>query len=302
MEDHEIRTSKFNKLSSIVRLKKDLTEAIPFVPNNKESKDFLLNLELGDLIHIHDFWQHRLVSNRPRTVNIPSHVRNSKLYIKNRDRIKNLRSLFESGLDVSDFLSRKAKDRALDVNDFKKNRDFIGSRDAMLICEGYHHFHLAAYPSRTDELIIAQVTNDHIDVIGIFTHEIFEQKPLNQEYSDYQKAIETHISKYNPSGGIFIGGAGGCMQNLAGSSLFTTIFHTHTYRFIRIVEENEGGIEAYTKRLYKDLHNRSPSKVKPTWILQQRNLEIYDKNNKINFSSDQLSARTSIGIIKPFHN
>ena len=88
------------------------------------------------------------------------------------------------------------------------------------------------------------------------------------------------------------------MQNLAGSSLQSTTLHTHTYKIISLVEQYEGGLEAYVRKLYAK-SNRTPKNVKPSWVLKGRSLEIHDKVNKTEFKGKDIKVHTHLGYITP---
>lgn len=292
------RRVNLDELQTIKRFKDDLVKAIPYVPNNKESKDFLLSLGVDMLLHMHDFWHHRLIDVRPRKVDLPSRIRSTPAYIRKKDKVKSLIGLIEAGQDVNGYLSRKAHYEALDVEAFKQDKDFMRSRDQMHICEGYHHLHLEPYPGRTDDLIIAKILHSHVDIIGVFPHVIFEENCPASVKSDYDLAVSAYAKKIAPSGGYFMGGPGGGMQNLAGSSLQSTTFHTHTYKIISLVEQYEGGLEAYVRKLYAK-SNRTPKNVKPSWVLKGRSLEIHDKVNKTEFKGKDIKVHTHLGYITP---
>ncbi|MDY0938325.1 hypothetical protein [Pseudomonas viridiflava] len=287
-----------DELQTVQRFKNDLVKAIPYVPNNKESKEFLLSLGVDMLLHMHDFWHHRLIDVRPRRVDLPSCIRSTRSYIRNREKVKSLVNLIETGQDVNGYLSRKAHYGALDLEAFKEDKDFMRSRDQMHICEGYHHLHLEPYPDRTDDLVIAKIFHSRVDIVGVFPHAIFEEDRPDSLTSEYELAVSAYAKKISPSGGHFIGGPGGGMQNLAGSSIQSTTFHTYTLKIIMLVEQYEGGLEAYVRKLYEK-NNRTPKNIKPIWVLKGRSLEIHDKVNKTEFKGEDIKVNTHIGYLTP---
>ncbi|MCQ4143240.1 hypothetical protein [Vogesella sp. AC12] len=289
---------ELDMLATIQRFKKDLVKLIPYVPKNKEAKDFLLSLGVDMLIHMHDFWRHRLIEIRPREVEIASWIRNSTAYINNKEKINKLMTIVRGGGDINCYLSEKVHSRALDVEAFKADRDFMRSRDRMLVCEGFHHLHLEPYPGRTNYLIIAKVFRSRMDVIGVFPHAIFDDDCLSSVRASYESALEKYSRMLAPAGGFFIGGPGGGMQNLAGSSVESTFFHTGTYKIIKLIEEYNGGLEEYTRGLYAQ-RGRSPRKINPVWVLDGRSLEIHDKVNKTIFKGDDIRVNVRGGCLTP---
>lgn len=279
---HENR-NEINDIKSIIKLKEDLVLEIPFYPNNRNSKEFLQSIDIGTLINIHDSWLERKILPIPRKVTIPNYVRNDSLYIKNKSKLKKLVKMIEDGSDISDYQSRKVKENTFNVDDFKQTKTFIKSRDQLLICEGIFHIHLEAYPNRTDEVVLARIDNDIFYFIGVFTHKIFDSNG-NDEHKKYDDAIQKYLASIVPSGGaVFMG-----IQNLAGSSIASTFNQTSIIKILTLVENYQGGISPYTQILYKKIHDRTPMKVSPVWRINQRNIEIYERKNRIVFNSEEI--------------
>ncbi|WP_234686386.1 hypothetical protein [Comamonas aquatica] len=273
-----------NAKKSIVSLKERLVSVIPYVPRNAESKSFLLNKDISDLLHIHHFWRQRFIQASPRKFFAPSNVRNDPLYVQLKKRIEPLKRKIEAGEDVSAYLSSRAHERAIDISDYKKSCSFSASRDQLLVCEGFFHLHLAPRPERTDEILVAQVTPETFEVVGIFTHELFDESGLNPSYSKYDKAIDAYLARRLPSGGAFLGGPGGGLQNAAGSSVVSTFWATRCYRVLIAVELYSAGLEGFTIKLYDEIFTRKPSFVKPIWdVTNDGYLLIRDRKNKCEF-------------------
>lgn len=47
------KQDELNKKPSVVRLKNQLVSEIPYVPQSAEAKQFLMNHDIGDLLHIY---------------------------------------------------------------------------------------------------------------------------------------------------------------------------------------------------------------------------------------------------------
>jgi hypothetical protein len=275
-----------NNIQSIIRFKGRLISELPHAPNNKESKDYLLSLDIGDLIHIYDFWQQRLIHCCPRDVTVISKVRNSVSYVRNKEKIDVILNRVKNGIDISKYLSHKAHKATFEVEQFKQNRRFNSFRDQILICEGFHHLHLEEFPKRTDEVLIVHVTPSTFEIVQVAKHNLFERD--EKAIAEYYKAIDEFLYSKNPNGGIYIGGAGGGMQNLAGSSVQSSFNQIHTRKILQTVEILNGGIENYVKNLYKYIHHRDLKYVKPEWKMLGREIVIYDKKNQEEFKSDCL--------------
>lgn len=278
------KQDELNKRPSVVRLKNQLVSEIPYVPQSEEAKQFLLNHDIGDLLHIYHFWRQRFFLPVPRRYHAPSSVRNEPLYLHHKAKIDQLRRKIEAGEDVSAYLSRRAHTKALDVNSYRESRSFNSSRDLLLVCEGFYHLHLAPLPERTDEIIVAKVESGLFEVIGLFTHELFLDDSLNPTYSKYNEAINSYLARKMPSGGFFIGGAGGGMQNLAGSSVASSLWQIHCRKVLMRVEAFPDGIDGFTIKLYDSLFGRKPHFVNPVWFVADNGrLLIRDRKNKHEF-------------------
>lgn len=276
-----------NKKPSVVRLKDQLVSEIPYVPQSAEAKQFLLEHDIGDLLHIYHFWRQRFLLPVPRQYHAPSGIRNDPLYLRHKTKIDQLRRKIEVGEDVSAYLSRRAHIRALDVNSYRESRSFNSSRDLLLVCEGFYHLHLAPLPERTDEILVAKVEADFFEVIGLFTHELFLDDTLNPTYTKYNEAVNSYLTRKMPSGGFFVGGAGGGMQNLAGSSITSSFWQIHCRSVLMLVESSPDGIGGFTIKLYDSLFGRKLSYVKPVWcVADNGRLLIRDRKNKHDFWMD----------------
>lgn len=273
-----------NKKTSIVRLRDQLVSEIPYVPQSPEAKQFLLGHDIGDLLHIYHFWRQRFLQSVKRRYHAPSSVRNELLYVGNREKINQLRKKIEAGEDLSAYLSSAAHKRALDVDGYRKSKSFNSSRDQMLVCEGFYHLHLAQLPERTNEILVAKVESDLFEVIGLFTHDLFRDHSLNPEYSKYHEAIDSYRARKMPSGGYFMGGAGGGMQNSAGSSIASSFWQIHCRKVLQGVEASPGGIDGFTVSLYDQIFGRKPKYVNPMWLVaDDGRLLIRDRKNKHDF-------------------
>ena len=278
------KQDELNKKPSVIRLKEQLVSEIPYVPQTSEAKQFLLNHDIGDLLHIYHFWRQRLLRPVPRRYHAPSSIRNESLYLRHKAKIDKLKRKIEAGEDVSAYLSLQAHTKALDVTNYRETRSFNGSRDLMLVSEGFYHLHLAPAPERTDEILVAKVETDLFEVIGLFTHELFYDGGLNPAYSKYTTAVDSYLARKFPAGGLLMGGAGGGMQNAAGSSVASTYWQVHCRKVLSRVENYPDGISGFTIKLYDSLFGRTLSYVKPSWVVaDDGRLLIRDRKNKHDF-------------------
>lgn len=278
-----------NTQDSIIKFKKKLIENLPFTPNNAASKQFLLSLHIGDLIHIYDFWQQRLIKNCARTFITSSKVRNSIPYIRNKDKIRHIQHHVSIGSDINGYLSHQAHSATFDVDNFKQTHNFNAFRDQLLIAEGFYHLHLEEYPNRTNDVLIVHVTSSTFEIIQVADHSLFENDLLAMH--KYQEYVDVFLLSKNPNGGFYMGGAGGGMQNLAGSSIQSTLNQIYATKILQNVEIINGGIEKYVKKLYQYKMGRTLQFVTPEWRMEGRQIVIYDKKNKEQFAESDLNHR-----------
>lgn len=273
-----------NEKKSIVALKKQLVSTIPYVPKSAEAKQFLLNHDIGDLLHIYHFWRQRFLMPVARRYHAPPSVRNEKLYVSHKAAINQLKRKIEVGEEVSAYLSHRASTRALDINGYRASKSFNSSRDQLLICDGFYHLHLAPFPERTDEILVAHVTSDLFEVVGLFTHDLFTEDTLNPAYVEYDQAVEAYLARKYPSGGMFLGGAGGGMQNAAGSSFTSTLWQIHCRKILSRVVAYPDELNGFTIKLYSDIFGRQIRFVDPKWeVANDGRLLIRDRKNKHDF-------------------
>ncbi|MDT0140220.1 hypothetical protein [Acidovorax sp. PRC11] len=276
---------ELNERPSIVRLKNTLVGKIPYTPNSAESKIFLLGHDIGDLLHIYHFWRQRFLHPVVRRYHAPRSVRNDPLYVCNKAKINALRHKIEVGEDLSAYLSRRAHNNALDIRGYRESKSFNSSRDQMLICEGFYHLHLAPLPDRTNEVLVARVDVEVFEVVGVFTHELFLNDQVNLKYTKYNQAVDRYLARRMPEGGFYVGGAGGGLQNLAGSSFTTTMWQIHCRKILQLVEAWPDGIDGFTIKLYDLLFSgRKLRYVDPIWlVVDDGRLLIRDRKNKHDF-------------------
>ncbi len=143
---------------------------------------------------------------------------------------------------------------------------------------------MESFPKRTDEILVVHVTPDICDVVGLFTHDLFDGDMLNRSYTEYNEAVNLYLKRKLPEGGYFIGGPGGGLQNAAGSSIDSTFWQIGSYRTLRYAESDPNGLEGFTIKLYRSIFSRQPSYVKPVWeVADEGHLLIRDKKNKHDF-------------------
>lgn len=274
----------FESNPSVKALMEDLVREIPYAPYTPKACEVMRSLDLSMLLHIFHMWRQRFIMPQPRTFVVPKSVSNDPLYVKNKDAIAVIREKVERGDDLTPYLSMQIDTSAFNPEKFAEDGSFKGTRDEMLITDGFHHMHLVEKPARSNEILIVWDTGSSLEVLGVVTHSIFDDVSLVRTDTRYRRIVDDFLSRQYPDGGFMIGGPGGGMQNTAASSAFSSMFQIKVYRYIREVECFDGGIEGFTRDLFSRLLQRNPQFVKPKWLLDKdKGLGIYDRRNKVHF-------------------
>jgi hypothetical protein len=269
---------------SVLAFKEDLIRVIPYVPNTGEAREVLRKCEVSTLVHIFHMWRQRFIVAQPRRFVVPRELSIDPLYVKHKAAIDAIKEKVERGDSLDGYLSMQIDRGTFNVDKFVEDGDFQRSRDEMLITEGFHHMHLVEKPARSDELLVVWDTGDTLELVGIVTHAIFDDMTFVRSDADYQRYVDSFLARKYPEGAFLLGGPGGGMVNMAGSSVWSTMFQIDVYKLIRAVETFPDGLEGGTKSLYRELLGRNPQFVDPKWVMDKVNgLGIRDKKNKVNF-------------------
>jgi hypothetical protein len=268
--------------------KDKLIKIIPRVPNNRESLKAIESLGLCELLRVYLTWRLRLVGQRPRQVVGLLKLQKDPRYLPLRKNIQAFLEQVRLGGDLLPYLSLRVVSRGYapaaytNPPTIDRNED----KDQLLYAIGLHHFHLglkresAGHQERTDEVMLAFVSRDKFDILGLFSHDVFERlddgsmtNERNRMWSFYEK----HRAKMNPNGGFYMGGLGGMGITTAGTPTVSTIAAIRHVQIIRSVDPKLDDRD-FVRKFYgaSDI----PSRPKLEWAYHHLDLGLVDEKAK----------------------
>ena len=148
---------------------------------------------------------------------------------------------------------------------------------------GFHHFHLglaqeaAGHIQRTDEVLFALVGRDEFEVVGLFTHDVFErdaQGNMSPERRRLWSTYERRKAEGRLPGEMYIGGMAGMGISTSGApiAIVETAFH-----YIRQIQHYEKQLQSFefAKTLYPE--GGIPAKSKFEWGFKHLDLVLLDE-------------------------
>jgi hypothetical protein len=167
----------------IRKFRRELVKVIPRIPNNKESLLHMQQKPFGDLMIDYVNWRSRHIGVRSRTVGVEPAAKFDPRWTANSAAISLFLDKVRHGDNLTPHLSIEPHTRGYTVAARAPNAppaDKWSDKDFILNINGYHHFHLGTkieakgHAARTDDVIFAEVTRDHLTVIAVFDHSVFE--------------------------------------------------------------------------------------------------------------------------------
>jgi len=269
----------------IKAFRRELVTAIPRFPNDKASLQALEAKSLTDLLITYIGWRLRYVAARPRRVtgivNLSADPRTAAL----KPNIDALVKAVEAGDDLTPYLSLQPHSRgytpAADPKTPKP--DSWADKDFLLNVMGLHHFHLgltketAGHMARTNEVLLASVTRDEFEVLGLFDHAAFEHEDHGSMTPEREKLWAAYQAREVAGllpGQLSMGGFGGLGITL--SSQPVTVVRA-AQRHIRIMREVDPQLDdpAYVRTLYPE--EQAPAKPKLKWHYRHLDFGVLDE-------------------------
>lgn len=262
----------------VAALRKKLVKLIPRIPNNKETQALVEQMPLGKLLICHFNWRSRFITSRQRKVNIePSVTANPKWKMLKED-VGRLLDKFRKGEDVTSHLSKKIISHGIVFNDESRWED----KDFLLNVMGFHHLHLGGnlddkgFVERTNSVLFVEVKYDHVNVIDIFDHSVFEFFREDESFNDERKRLWTIFDERSrqglPPGSIYASTS----ITTAGTHLrFTNL----SIAFVKRIREVEKDLEdpSYLRKVFGVDAGYDVKKIKPEWMVRDFDLGLYDK-------------------------
>ncbi|MFJ5299224.1 hypothetical protein ACIQAL_22175 [Pseudomonas sp. NPDC088368] len=272
-----------NESPRLKKFRKKLIATIPRFPNNKVTLQALQAMGLTELLVVYLGWKVRSVGMRPRQV-IRAHLLDKDP--KATALMPNIEALFravEAGDNLTPYLSLAAKSDGFTIPDPNHVKGLWADKDFLLNAMGFHHFHLgltkeaAGHIERTDQVLFALVGRDEFEVVGLFTHDVFEHDALGRMTPERRmlwSIYERRLAEGRLPGEMYIGGMSG--MGVSGSGAPIAIVETafHYIRQIRLYEKQLKNFE-FAKTLYSD--GCIPATSKFEWGFNHLDLVLLDE-------------------------
>ena len=169
-------SKRFNKFRN------NLIQTLPRSPNNKASLETLQSIDHTDLLIIYMCWRFRHVAVRPRKVVGLSVLEADSRANALKPNLEAFIEAVEAGMDLAPYISDRAHryGYVMASESNVMNSATRKDNDLLLNVTGFHHFHLGldmlnnGLATRTKEVLLAYVTRDTFNVIGLFDHSVFK--------------------------------------------------------------------------------------------------------------------------------
>ena len=265
----------------------DLIRKIPRIPNDKVSLEALQSKNHTDLLIIYMCWRFRHVAVRPRKVTGLSVLEADCRAEALLPNIESFVKAVEAGTDLGPYLSKRAHSHGyaikydLMVTDSATRED----RDLLLNVMGIHHFHLGldmqanGFIERTNEVLLAHVTRDTFNVLGLFDHSVFEWT-VDDNMTPERQRLWSIYDKYAESAqdaAVLIMGYGGQGISGAGTPVVITNIAIRQIKMIKNIEPKLNNPEE-VKTLLGD-HALS-TRTQLVWHYQHLDFGLLDKKSR----------------------
>jgi hypothetical protein len=271
-----------NESPRLKKFRKNLIATIPRFPNNKVTLQALQAMRLTELLVVYLGWKVRSVGMRPRQV-MRAHVLDQDP--KAAALMPNIEALFkavESGDDLAPYLSLAANSDGFTIPDHNHVKGLWADKDFLLNAMGFHHFHLgltqeaAGHIQRTDQVLFALVGRDEFEVVGLFTHDVFEHDALGNMTPERRmlwSSYERRLAEGRLPGEMYMGGMAGMGISGSGAPIAIVEIAFHYIRQIRHYEKQLQSFE-FAKTLYND--GCIPASSKFEWGFSHLDLVLLD--------------------------
>jgi hypothetical protein len=269
----------------VKRLREGIIQAIPTVPNSKESLEALAGKSLTDLLIVYTNWAIRFVAQRKRTVVVEDSAKVDDRWISLADRIAAFLERASNGDDLTPYLSTRVhrKGYSLAADTAKPRRNSWEDKDFLLNVMGFHHFHIGEVrpgnkrADRTANVVFAEVSRDVFTVLAVLDHTAFERPrsasaPMSKDRQHLWDIFDERTSRGVPPGSLFIP----AMVTTSGHSLATV---GASQKYVRVIGEIDPKLDDidFVRSLYDGSGMSCPDKPKLVWWLRHLDLGVLDE-------------------------
>jgi hypothetical protein len=287
-----LSSNKANPMSEPIRiraLRELIIKKLPRFPNNRESKQVLEGKSLGCLLIDYTNWAVRYVVPRVRSVSLDVTVRNDPRWLENEVAIASLIRKIEEGVDLTPYLSDQPRTRGFtpaaaivpDPSDGNSPEAISNKKwadkDLVLNARGFHHLHLVASPSRSNEILFARFDRKSCEIVGIFGHSAFclstSKAGLTGERERLFNLFNAQISEGASQDSVSIG-------TTIATSGHSVVLVTLSANYAKIIEGCDPQLDSpdYVSNLYKQAGLAMPKKPNLQWNLRGLDLGVVDED------------------------
>ena len=257
----------------IQALRELMVKAIPRVPNNRESLEYLKRLRTSDLILAYLSWRMRLVPAKPRQVKAWSGGLDIFRFLEIRQRLQPLLSKVEAGEDLTQHLSDLVRTSGFTVPNGQDRKGWAFD-DLVLARMGLHHFHVgevsAANPKgRSGQLVFAEVTETDFTIIAYLDHDVFNS--ASDSFRRFLGICNSYIQKDMVPGTAY-------MHNpvtVSGHPVVLVEYADACEMQMRRLDA-ELDTSAFIDKLYADTGIDRPGKIKLKWHFEDLNFGLIE--------------------------
>ena len=261
---------------------------MPFFPNNKETRQELLDQSISSVMFHYIHWASRFVPSRNRKVIIDPKVTSDTRWKLVKDRINSLLVKVRAGEDLTPYLSLKAHTKGYTPSDRIRSGEANSwdDKDFLLNTMGFHHFHLGesinnkGISERTNEVIFVRVSRNDFHVAAIFDHSVFdsdrdENDSMNEERTRLWKIYDDFSTRGLPPGTVH-------MSNPITASGHPLHIHDITREYTHVLNELDRKIDSreFESSVYEEAKLVKPKKNKLVWHINGLDLGLLDKANQ----------------------
>ncbi|HDZ9134306.1 hypothetical protein D3A87_17440 [Vibrio cholerae] len=265
--------------------KAELIKKLPFFPDDRNTLQQLESEGLGNVMFYYLHWSTRQVPSRVRKVHIYPELTADKRYKMLKEQIKLFRNKVSNGEDLSPYLSLKAHKKGYTPRQriIDGKADSWEDKDQILNTKGFHHFHLAGLPDRTNEVLFAKVTRTEFHAVAIFDHSVFEPADENGNLELERKRMWDIHDKYAtmglPPGTVY-------MTSPIASSGHPLCIKSMANRYMQTIKQYDSKLSDrnFVNQLYKNGNLLPPERYKLEWQIDALDLVIFDKKNNVKFT------------------
>ena len=193
-----------------------MVKEIPIFPNDKPTRQMLLDMDFQDLLIRNLACRLRFIRQAKRDVIVDVTAKSDPGWSSLSKEIQFFLKKVTKGNDLNPHLSLKAQKKGFSSN---TGKSLWEDKDFLLNVSGFHHFHLGTtiekkgHAARTSDVLFALVNREQFRVIGIFSHEVFENddpqiiSAERTRFWERHEAIQT--ARILPGDFYFAGGFGG---------------------------------------------------------------------------------------------